>query len=189
MIVVIAKGKGDIVRILLAAALLGMTASCVYPQPPDAAASPSAAQPVALVPAADPVAAVAVAAPTPVAAPPQQVMAVYAPNPLAWLFTTFAAPVPGRLTLSNFTYESARVQAVITPFGDCQERAGTAISDFEIPLNGTRIIAALPGADVCWRRALLPGPSPTTPGVEILSGWTDWSRAFTSSGRSIDSRL
>ena len=66
------------------------------------------------------------------------------PNPLAWLLTgaLAPAPVPGRLTLSNFSYDGARVQAVITPYPDCQERAGTAISDFEIPLNGTRIIAA-----------------------------------------------
>src|SRR5260370_201182 len=84
--------------------------------------------------------------------------AVYVPSPLAWLFTAWApGPVPGRLTLSNFTFDNARVQAVITPYPDCQERAGTAISDFEIPLNGTRIVAALPGSDVCWRRALPPG--------------------------------
>ena len=92
-------------------------------------------------------------------------------------------------TLSNFTYDDARVQAVITPFPDCQEHPGLAISDFELPLNGTRIIATPPGSDICWRRALPAGPSPTRPGVEIISGWTQWNRVFTSSGRSIDSRL
>jgi len=159
------------VRILLVLALLGATASCVWP-PPETAAP----QPVALAPA------------PPAAAPPEVVPAVYVPNPLAWLFAAWApGPVPGRLTLSNFTFDSARVQAVVTPYPDCQERAGTALSDFEIPLNGTRIIAAMLGSDVCWRRALPPGPPQTA--ATGAPGWTEWSRVLTSSGRSIDSRL
>ncbi|HVC55626.1 MAG TPA: hypothetical protein VND95_06700 [Stellaceae bacterium] len=108
---------------------------------------------------------------------------VVAPNPLAWLF----GPPHGRLTLSNFSYDSARVETVVTPFPDCAPRPGTATSDFALPLNGTRIIAPPPGADVCWRRALgaatAVGAPPSTP------GWSEWSRAFTSSGHAIDERL
>jgi hypothetical protein len=139
------------VRILLALVLLGMTASCVVP-PPEAA----------------------VPMPPPGSVPDP----AYVANPLTGLFQ---APMPGRLTLSNFTYESARVQAVVTPYPDCEVRQGADVSDFEIPLNGTRVIGALPGADVCWRRAL---PAPAA-----RAGWTDWNRVFTSSGRSIDSQL
>jgi hypothetical protein len=171
------------VRILLAVAMLGMTASCILPQPPEYVA----AQPAA--PAPGPVVA-APAAPAEPAMLPAPELALYVPSPLGWLFPGFApAPAPGRLTLSNFTYDDARVQAVVTPFPDCQERPGIAVSDFELPLNGTRIIATPPGSDICWRRALPAGPDPTRPGVEIIEGWTDWSRVFTASGRSIDSRL
>ena len=91
------------------------------------------------------------------------------------------------MTLSNFNYDDAHVQAVITPYADCEPRPGTASSDFAIPLNGTRIIAAVPGADVCWRRALprarrraAPSWYPAGPGGAGSS---------TSSGRAIDSRL
>ncbi|MGE5269648.1 MAG: hypothetical protein ACM3JG_08260 [Thiohalocapsa sp.] len=110
---------------------------------------------------------------------------------MALLFVGFPrAPAPGRLTLSNFAYDDAQVRAVVTPFGDCEERPGTVVSDFAIPLNGTRIIAAPPGNDICWRRALPAGPLPTAPpGIELVSGWTEWSRAFTASGRAIDSHL
>jgi hypothetical protein len=91
------------------------------------------------------------------------------------------------LTLSNFSFDSARVETVITGASDCTPRAGTMMSDFVLPLNGTRVIEAASGADVCWRRAVDPraavGAPPSTP------GWTEWNRAFLSSGRSIDSRL
>ncbi len=173
-------------RILLLLALLGMTAACVPPPAPGAAAPVSAAPPsapVALVPPPAPpvTAAVAVLAPPPPGAAPPQ------PNPLAWLFTPLPAPFRGRVTLSNFNYDDAHVQAVITPYADCEPHPGTASSDFAIPLNGTRIIAALPGTDVCWRRELPPGPTPS--GTELVSGWTGWSRVFTASGRAIDSQL
>jgi hypothetical protein len=168
------------VRILLVLALLGVTASCVVPQPE---APPPPPAPVVLAPAPVPVVAA-----VPVAAVPEPVTAVYVPTPLAWLFGP-PAPAPGRLTLSNFSYDNARVQTVITPYPDCVARPDTATGDFAMPLNATRIVAAIPGADVCWRRALPTGPSPTIPGVEIISGWTEWNRVFTASGRSIDSQL
>jgi hypothetical protein len=172
------------VRILLLLAVLGMTAACVPPPAPAASAPPT---PVALVPppaAAAPVAVV----PVPPPPPPQPVLAVAVPNPLAWLFA-LPRPVPwlGRVTLSNFTYDDARVQAVITPYADCEVHPGTTSSDFELPLNGTRIIWSQPGKDVCYRRELPPGPQPTGP--ELISGWTGWSRVFTSAGRPIDSQL
>jgi len=187
------------VRRLLALALLGITASCIAP-PPEAAAPPQPValaptpppQPVALAPTPAPAAALQAVPIAPPPPPPGPVAAFYAPNPWLWLFPAFAfapEPGPGRVTLNNFSFDGARVQAIVTPFPDCQERPGASLSEFEIPLNGTRIIDSPVGADVCWRRALPQGPSPTRPGVEIVSGWTEWSRVFTSSGRSIDSRL
>ena len=97
------------------------------------------------------------------------------------------APPPGRLTLNNFSFDKAHVQAVITPYPDCAEREGTATSDFVLALNGTRIIDAAPGSDVCWRRALEPSKDPAA--RPSAPGWTEWNRAFVASGRSVDSRL
>ena len=101
--------------------------------------------------------------------------------------TASCASPPERLTLSNFSFETAHVQAVITGSPDCTASEGTAASDFVLPLNGTRIIEAAPGADVCWRRAIEPeaarGRAPPPP------AWTEWNRAFLSSGRSVDAQL
>ncbi len=96
-------------------------------------------------------------------------------------------PPPARLTLSNFSFEGARIEAVITPYPDCVARAGTATTDFVLPLNGTRIIEAAAGSDVCWRRAAEPGAGQAT--APAVPGWTEWNRVFLSSGRSIDSQL
>ncbi len=183
-------------RILIASTLLIATASCAWPPPPAqvAAAPPAAAAvpaplpppvalmapPPAVMPAPPPVAvAVAVAAPPP---PPPPAPVVFAP--LAGLF---GPPPSGRLTLSNFSFDTARIETVITGAPDCAAREGTTTSDFVLPLNGTRVIQSVPGADVCWRRAIEAGKNagapPSTP------GWTEWNRAFLSSGRSVDSRL
>jgi hypothetical protein len=120
--------------------------------------------------------------------PPQPVAAVPLPNLLAWMF---ASPPPGpwhgRVTLSNFSYEDAHVQTVITPYADCEVHPGATSNDYELPLNGTRIVAARPGSDICWRRELPPGPTPA--GTQLVSGWTGWSRVFTASGSAIDSQL
>lgn len=152
-------------RILIVSALLVATTSCVLPPPPPAeVASPSPAPPAAPV--------------------------FYAPNPLAFLFAPLGPagpPPPGRLTLNNFSFDHARVQAVITSYPDCAVHEGIATSDFVLPLNGTRVIEAAPGTDVCWRREIEPGTvqgvAPSTP------GWTEWNRVFLSSAGVVDSRL
>jgi hypothetical protein len=176
------------VRILIVSALLFATASCAWTPPPAVVAvpTPSPPAPVALV--APPPPPPALVAPAP-ALPPA--VAVVAPAPAPFPFAPFAGligpPPAGRLTLSNFSFDSAHVEAVVTAAPDCAVRDGTTASDFVLPLNGTRVIEAVPGADVCWRRAIDPrtaaGAAPSTP------GWTEWNRAFLSSGRSVDSRL
>jgi hypothetical protein len=148
------------VRLLIVSAVLAATASCAWPPPPPPE----------------------VAAPPPIAAASAPFM------PLALPFVPFVHPTPpGRLTLSNFSYDHAQVQALITPFPDCVVREGAATSAFVLLLNGTRVIEAAPGADVCWRRALEPGTragaAPSTP------GWTEWNRVFLSSAGLVDSRL
>jgi hypothetical protein len=160
------------VRVVLASVLLLATASCALaPPPPVETAAPSA--PVALAGPA--------AAPGP---------GVFWPGPLAWLFSPLAPRVPpsARLTLSNFSFDDARIEAVITPYPDCVPREGTATTDFVLPLNATRVIEAAAGSDVCWRRAIQPGPAKTA-AAPAGSGWTGWSRVFLSSGRSIDAQL
>jgi hypothetical protein len=150
------------VRISLISALLVATASCAWPPPVEVAGT---------------------------SAPPPPAPVFFVPNPFALLFAPIlgAPPLPGRLTLSNFSFEHARVETLVTSHPDCAARQGTAASNFELPLNGTRVIETAPGLDVCWRRqfepAKDPDAAPTTP------GWTEWSRVFTSSGRPIDSRL
>src|SRR5689334_1748840 len=106
--------RGDSVRILLISAMLVATASCAWPPPPPAE--------------------VAGAAPPPPTAGP----VFYVPNPFAFLFTPIlpGTPPPGRLTLSNFSFDHARVEAVVTPYPDCVAREGTSASDFTLPLNG-----------------------------------------------------
>ena len=144
-------------RIPLALGLLVVTASCEF------------------LPPAEPPPPAAAAAPAPA---PQ----FWLPAPLAWLFGT----VPGRLILNNYSFDNAHVQTVVTGFPDCVPRPGTLNSDFILPLNGTRVIETMPGADVCWRRAVEAGRTPAPP---TEPGWTEWNRAYTSSGRPIDSRL
>jgi hypothetical protein len=105
----------------------------------------------------------------------------------ALLVATASCASPGRLTLSNFSFDNAHVQAVITGAPDCAPVAGTATSDFVLPLNGTRVIEGAPGADVCWRRAIEPETAP--PAAWSAPRWTEWNRAFLSSGRSVDTQL
>jgi hypothetical protein len=110
------------------------------------------------------------------------------PIPFSWLW----GPEPGgRLTLSNFSYDSARVQAVLTNGPDCAVADAAAATDFIMPLNATRIIATPPGVDVCWRREV-----PSTASAKVAAraapavpGWADWNRSYTGSGRFLDARL
>jgi hypothetical protein len=152
------------VRILLISALLVATASCAWPPPPPAEVAGTTPQP-------------------PPAAP-----VFYVANPFAFLFHPIlpGAP-PGRLTLSNFSFDHAQVETLITPYPDCAPREGTAASNFELPLNGTRVIEAAPGSDVCWRRQIEAGK---TEGIAPTTlGWTEWNRVYLSSVPVVDSRL
>jgi hypothetical protein len=176
------------VRILIIGALLFATASCAWAPPPAMVAAPPASPPAPVALVAPPPPPPAAVAPLPVPPPP---VAVAASAPVPFPFAPFAGlvgpPPPGRLTLSNFSFDTAHVEAVVTAAPDCAMREGTTASDFVLPLNGTRVIESVPGADVCWRRAIDPrtaaGAAPST------QGWTEWNRAFLSSGRSVDSRL
>ena len=86
-------------------------------------------------------------------------------------------PGPGELTVSNFRFPSASVQ-VATANPDCGGQGfGVAALAFDLPFKGTRVIPATPGTDICWRRQM--------PGGQ----WSEWNRAFTASGRSIDLQL
>ena len=186
-------------RILIVSALLIATASCTWPPPPAEVAAPPPAAAAVPAPVPPPVALMAlppavIPAPPPVpvaAPPPPPPMIAPAPvvfAPFAWLFgPILAPPPPGRLTLSNFSFDNARVEAVITGAPDCAVREGSTASNFVLPLNGTRVIQSVPGADICWRRAIEPGRNAGA--VPSVPGWTEWSRVFLSSGRSVDSRL
>jgi len=97
-----------------------------------------------------------------------------------------AAPGSGRVTLSNFVYDRARVETLVTSFPDCELRVGMTVTSFELPLNGTRVIDTPVGSDVCWRRIEPPFAEATPPGVPSTP---PWNRAFTASGRIVDTRL
>ena len=98
---------------------------------------------------------------------------------IAALLVTASCAAPAHLTLSNFRFEHAGVEAVVTANPDCGAHDGPAIA-FDLPFKATRVIDAPRGSDVCWRR--VGGAPGAAPGGE-------WHRAFTASGRSIDSEL
>jgi len=194
------EGKGKAVRILIVSVLLGLTAACA-PPPPEAApgatpsasaiaavlAPPGGAAPVALVPApagSIPAGPVAIAS----APPPGAPVVVPLPPwvPFGWLW----GPEPGgRLTLSNFSYDTARVQAVLTNGPECTIADPAAAADFVMPLNATRIIPTPAGVDVCWRREVPATASSQAARGPAMPGWADWNRSYTGSGRFIDARL
>src|ERR1051326_2860365 len=95
-------------------------------------------------------------------------------------------PGPGRVTLSNFVYDRARVETFVTSFPDCQLRVGMTATSFELPLNGTRVIDTPAGSRVCWRRIDPPFAEATVPAVPLAAAWI---RCFTTSGRIVDARL
>ncbi len=119
------------------------------------------------------------------AAPPpyETYQASFLPSPAQLAAWWGRPPAPGRLTLSNFSYDRAHVIALVTSYPDCVAREGTVTSDFVLPLNGTRIIETPPGSDVCWRREIEPADASGSP------RWGEWSRDYTATGRSIDARL
>src|SRR5256885_14931808 len=78
-----------------------------------------------------------------------------------------AAPGSGRVTLSNFVYDRARVETFVTSFPDCEFRVGMTATSFELPLNGTRVIDTPAGSDVCWTRIEQPLDQETATGVPL----------------------
>lgn len=95
-------------------------------------------------------------------------------SPTQWVWT----PPPGQLTLSNYRFEHAAIEAVMAAGPDCTPvDAAAPATAFDLPFKGTRVLTAAPQADICWRRRVAGGQ------------WTDWSRAYTASGRFIDSQL
>lgn len=201
-------------RILLVSGLLLATAACALPPQQQGANCPYARAAVAAAHAPPPAAPPRVApAPAPHPAPvprpvaaaapaPTPVVAVYPALPtldpgripsdiLTDLFgpglpVVSLGPQPaGRLTLNNFTYDLADVQALVTRYPDCAVHPGMAPLAFKLPLNSTWIVPAPPGSDVCWRRAMAPAPV----AAGTAPGWTDWNRAFTASGTFVQSQL
>lgn len=157
------------------------------PVPPPAQ---EAAAPVPLTPAPPPP--VAEAAPLPpeaaaAAAPPPGAPAPGFPFALpAWPFSASNQWVPGqlpapRLTLSNFSYDRAHVEATVTANPDCGADTVSRV-EFDLAYNGTRVIQPPAGDDVCWRRD-------TATDAAGAPQWSRWNRAFLSAGRSVDSRL
>lgn len=98
------------------------------------------------------------------------------PQNMVWLPNV--VPPPGELTLSNYRFPMASVQAVMATGPECTPPSGAApATAFELPFKGTHVLVAARDADVCWRMQLAGGQ------------WSDWNRAFTASGRHVDTRL
>jgi hypothetical protein len=95
------------------------------------------------------------------------------PSPTSWVWT----PPPGQLTLSNYRFNEAAIETMVTAAPDCTPDPALPTTTFDLPFKGTRVIVAAPNTDVCWRRRVAGGP------------WTDWNRAFTATGRFIDAQL
>ena len=96
-----------------------------------------------------------------------------------WSLTSaWYTPPPGQLTLSNYRFDHAAIEAVVSAAPDCTPvDAAVPATAFDLPFKGTHVLVAAPQADICWRRQVAGGQ------------WTDWNRAFTASGRFIDSQL
>jgi len=181
------------VSVLLGPALLTLTASCVWPQPeaagpqPSPAAAVAAPGPVSLTSPPSPPAVVAVepSAPTVASAgpaPPAREIE-FVPLPFFWSrLLTQPAPA-GRLMLNNFSFEPTRVQVVPVSGTACALGDPGATTEFVLPSNGTRVIPAPPGVDICWRRQLVAGEVKEIPPT---GPWTAWSRAYTGQGRFLD---
>jgi protein-S-isoprenylcysteine O-methyltransferase Ste14 len=86
---------------------------------------------------------------------------------------------PGRLSLSNFAFDRAEVETIVTSGPYCAVRTPgyIAAARFTLPLNGTRVIDTPPGAGVCWRHSAETG------------GWSGWSRISPTPGETTDATL
>jgi hypothetical protein len=170
-----ATGKEKPGRILGAAALLALTASCAGPPPNETA-------PVAMAASVPASAATATTPPAPQVAallPPAADVA-YVPLPLLWARMLTGPPPAGRLMLNNFGFDATRIQAVLVAAPVCAVDDPGAVADFVLPSNGTRVLPAPPGFDICWRRQRIAG-EPKDSGR-----WTPWNRAVTGPGRFLD---
>ncbi len=170
--------QGDAVRNLwLSAALVAVTGCVMQPLAPAAEVAPAPA----------PVVVEAAPAPVVVGTPPPPPSAIAVAFPTLPDFVSVLLPSiplpPGRLTLSNFRFGLADVEAIVTPYPDCAIHPGIVPVDFKLPLNSTWVIPTQPGMDVCWRRSLPPTAAAPTP------VWTEWSRDYTGNGRVVDSQL
>ena len=85
--------------------------------------------------------------------------------------------------LNNFSFEPTRIQAVLVTGPVCAVGDPGAATEFVLPSNGTRVIPAPPGVDICWRRELVAGEARETP---LAGPWAAWSRAYTGPGRFLD---
>jgi hypothetical protein len=111
-----------------------------------------------------------------------------APPPADFVALLAPPAAPPRLSLNNFTFDRAHViVAVVASGAECATiGAGViAATDFTLPRNGSRVIEAPPGADVCWHRDLAADTN-LSDAVVLKSRWN---RAFLSSGGSIDRGL
>ena len=112
------------------------------------------------------------------------VAALLGPGLLALTASCAAPPAPaGRLLLNNFSFEPTVVQAVLAAGPACAIGDPGAATEFALPPNGTRVIPAPPGFDICWRREPIAGESTAS---SPTGQWTAWSRAYTATGRFVD---
>src|SRR6266513_532589 len=81
-----------------------------------------------------------------------------------------AAPGSGRVTLSNFVYDRARVETFVTSFPDCELRVGMTATSFELPLNGTRVIDMVLYTGSGEVHCIKVRSTPARPGASILEG-------------------
>jgi hypothetical protein len=174
-----------VVSAVLGAGLVAVTASCAVPQPA-AAVAVSEPIPIAPTPAPASVPVVVAAQPSPapvVATAPTPREVEYVPLPGLW-WRMLAAPAPaGRLMLNNFSFAPTLVQAAFAAEPGCAIGDPGTATEFVLPPNGTRVIPAPPGIDICWRRQLIAGETTGTPPTEP---WTAWSRAYTGPERFLD---
>ena len=92
------------------------------------------------------------------------------PVPFLWWRMMAQPPPAGRLMLNNFSFEPTRVQAVLTAEPACAIADPGATIEFVLPSNGTRVIPAPPGFDICWRRELVAGETAGTPPAGTVDG-------------------